>query len=133
MLLKIKEKGNIYAINESNKHIYNPDINNYIDDLIDNKYTGRWVASLVADFHRTIIKGGIVMYPSNKKNPDGRIRLLYEAYPLANIIEKVGGSSYDEISSILDQDFPSDNPHKRTPIYFGSNYEMDKLKTMVKF
>ena len=124
---KMKDQGNIYSINESYKTIYNNKYNEYIDSLIDEKYNMRWVGSLVADFHRTLIKGGIILYPANKKNKKGKIRLVYEAYPLAYIIEKADGMSYDgNLKSILNVPFPKDI-HQRTPIFFGSEYEIFKL------
>lgn len=125
---KMKSNGNMYAINESNKYRYDSSINQYIGTLINNNYTARWVGSLVADVHRTIIKGGIVMYPQNTKNPNGRIRLLYEAYPMAYVMRGVGGLSYDGFANLLDADFPLENNiHMKTPIYFGSEQEMQLL------
>ena len=129
---KLGYKGNIYSINEANKFIYDNKINNYINNLIEEDYSTRWVGSLVADFHRTLIKAGIVAYPSNKKNKDGRIRLIYEAYPLAHIIEKAGGKSYNGEISFLDVKFPLDNIHEKTPIFYGSYYEMNKLLEFLK-
>jgi len=124
---KMKDQGNIYSINESYKTIYNSKYNEYIDSLIYEKYNMRWVGSLVADFHRTLIKGGVILYPGNKKNKKGKIRLVYEAYPLAYIIEKADGMSYDgNVNSILNIPFPKDI-HERTPIFFGSEYEIFKL------
>ena len=124
---KMSEKGNIYSINESYKNIYDDDYNEFINSLIDEEYNMRWVGSLVADFHRTLIKGGIILYPGNKKNKNGKIRLVYEAYPLAYIMEKAEGMSYNGINgSILNIPFP-ENIHIRTPIFFGSEYEIFKL------
>ena len=94
--LKIKEKGNIYSINESNKHKWIGDKNQqFIEKLLDEKYTARWVGSMVTDCHRTLIKGGLFSYPENKKDTDGKIRLLYEAYPFAYIFKIAGGDSYN--------------------------------------
>lgn len=124
---KMKDQGNIYSINESYKTIYDNKYNEYINSLIDEKYNMRWVGSLVADFHRTLIKGGVILYPANKKNKKGKIRLVYEAYPLAYIMEKAEGMSYDGYTnSILNIPFPK-NIHQRTPIFFGSEYEIFKL------
>ena len=125
---KMKENGNIYSINEAYKYKYDFKINEYNNLLIEKKYSSRWVGSLVADFHRTLLKSGIVMYPKNKSNKNGKIRLLYEAYPLAYIIENSNGMSYDDNKSILLNSFPDDDIHKRVPIFFGSNYEMKLLK-----
>ena len=121
---KMKEEGNIYSINESYKYLYDNKYNEFIDSLIKKSYNMRWVGSMVADFHRTLIKGGIILYPGNIKNKNGKIRILYEAYPFAYIIEKAGGFSNDGEKSILKIDFPLNNIHKRTPIFFGSEYEI---------
>lgn len=124
---KMGDKGNIYSINESYKNIYSNKYNDFTNELIKEKYNMRWVGSLVSDFHRTLIKSGIILYPENSKNKNGKIRLVYEAYPLAYIIEKCGGMSSNGIRSILDETFPWENIHKRTPIFFGSEYEIFKL------
>jgi fructose-1,6-bisphosphatase I len=125
---KMKESGNIYSINEGYKYKYSNQVVEYTDLLIEKKYSARWVGSLVADFHRTLLKSGVVMYPSNKSSKNGKIRLLYEAYPLAYIIENSNGMSFDGNNSILSNYFPEDDIHKRVPIYFGSSYEMKLLK-----
>ena len=125
---KMKDKGNIYSINESYKNIYNEKYINFTNSLINEGYNMRWVGSLVADFHRTLVKGGVILYPENNKNKNGKIRLVYEAYPLAYIIEKADGMSFNgKLGSILDIPFPTNNIHKRTPIFFGSEYEIFKL------
>ena len=122
---QMKEYSNIYALNESNKYIYDDNINKYIDSLIDKGYTARWVGSLVADFHRTLLKSGILIYPGNNKNKEGKIRLVYEAYPLAYIIANSNGMSSNGEQNMLSIPFPHDNIHKRTPIFYGSNFEMN--------
>ncbi len=124
---KIPDKGTYYAINESNKYIWLDSRNNRIcDKLIEKGYSVRWVASMVADAHRTLIKGGFFSYPSNKKNISGKIRLLYEAYPFAYIFKVAGGKSLNglENKSILDVGYP-ENCHKKTPIILSSNTEME--------
>ena len=78
----------------------------------------RYVGSLVADFHRNLLGGGIFAYPSNRKTPKGKLRLLYEANPLAYIVEQAGGVATDGIGRILDVE-PSEL-HQRTPLYIGS-------------
>ena len=124
---KMSDKGNIYSINESYKNIYSNKYNDYTNDLIKEKYNMRWVGALVADFHRTLIKSGVILYPENSKSKNGKIRLVYEAYPLAYIIEKCGGMSSNGRKSILEDEFPWEDIHKRTPIFFGSEYEIFKL------
>lgn len=123
----IKEKGNIYSINESNKHIWkNPKYNILVQKCIDEKYTSRWVGSMVADGHRTLIKGGLFSYPANNKDTEGKIRLLYEAYPFAYIFKQAGGYSSNDDIPILDIPFPA-NIHQKTPIYLSGKHEFYKL------
>ena len=121
----LPENGKIYAINESNKYKYHNNINLYINKLIKLKYTARWVGSLVADVHRTLIKGGVIIYPLNKSSPSGKIRLVYEAYPMAFIFEKLGGKSLSYDKSILEEDFPYNNIHRKVPIYYFGKKEYE--------
>lgn len=128
--LKIRNMGSIYAINEANKYIWDDyRYEKLVDNLIEKNYTTRWVGSLVADAHRTIIKGGFFSYPSNKRYPEGRIRLLYEAYPFAFIFEKVGGYSSNGKINLLDVDFPN-NIHQKTTIILSSKFEFDIFNTL---
>jgi fructose-1,6-bisphosphatase I len=125
--MKIKEKGNIYSINEANKHILCDNrYNRFIDLCIKENYTTRWVGSMVADAHRTLIKGGFFAYPANEKNKNGKIRLLYEAYPFAHIFEVAGGYGSNGEGQILDIPFP-ENIHQKTPIVLSSNSEFTKF------
>ena len=118
--------GTIYAINESNKFSWiDPRYCTVVNKFISKGYTARWVASLVADAHRTIIKGGFFAYPGNKKNLSGKIRLLYEAYPFAFIFEKVGGVSSNGELNLLDVPFPKTNIHAKTPIILAGKSEFD--------
>jgi fructose-1,6-bisphosphatase I len=89
----------------------------------------RYVGSLVADFHRNLLGGGLFAYPANKKNPKGKLRLLYEANPLAFIVEQAGGAATDGKSRILDID-PKEL-HQRTPLYIGSKSDVDAAKAML--
>ena len=126
--IQIPFKGNIYAVNESNKNIFlNNNVNKLINILINKNYTQRWVGSLVADAHRTILKGGVFIYPSNTKNNEGRIRLLYEAYPFAFIFEQANGIATNGNINLLDVPFPV-NIHQKTPIYLSGKYELRLLK-----
>ena len=123
--LTCPKKGNIYSINESNKYIWRDDkYGKMCDNLINQNYSMRWVGSMVADAHRTLIKGGIFSYPGNNKNKEGKIRLLYEAYPFAYIFNKANGKSSNGSQDILDIDFPN-NIHQKTPIILSSDYEFN--------
>ncbi|HEU4564803.1 MAG TPA: class 1 fructose-bisphosphatase [Gemmatimonadaceae bacterium] len=89
----------------------------------------RYVGSLVADFHRNLLGGGIFCYPSNAKTPRGKLRLLYEANPLAFIVEQAGGAATDGVTRILDL-----NPtelHQRTPLFIGSKDEVDQASAIL--
>src|SRR5690606_28620620 len=88
-----------------------------------NNYSGRYIGSLVPDFHRNLLKGGIYLYPATAKAPEGKIRLLYEAKPLAFIAEQAGASASNGKERILT--LKPESLHQRTPIYIGS-YEMVK-------
>lgn len=127
--MKLKEKGNIYSINEANKHMWcDKRFVPFIDSRIKENYSTRWVGSLVADAHRTLIKGGFFAYPANEKNKDGKIRLLYEAYPFAHIFEVAGGFGSNGEEQLLDIPFPK-NIHQKTPIILSSNSEFTKFIT----
>ena len=131
--LKIPDKGSIYAVNESNKHKFiDGRINSFIESCIRSRYTTRWVGSLVADAHRTLVKGGFFAYPGNINHPNGKLRLLYEAYPFAYIFEMSGGCSCWGVDneSILDIPFPLDDIHLKVPTYLSSPYEMKKLNDL---
>ena len=127
--LTIPNKGKIYAINESNKYRWN---NNYykllVEKFIKLKYTQRWVGSLVADTHRTIIKGGFFSYPCDTKSPEGRLRLLYEAIPMCFIIQISGGIAFldDKLTDWKLTKFPS-NIHVKSPLNIMSKTEYDLL------
>ena len=82
-------------------------------------YSSRYIGSLVADFHRTLLKGGIFMYPADSKSPRGKLRLLYEAAPMAMICEEAGGRASDGRTRILD--LIPEAIHERTPLYVGSS------------
>lgn len=117
--------GNIYSINEGN-YVHFPDgVKQYIKhcqvhDLETNRpYSSRYIGSLVADFHRNLLKGGIFIYPSTLKSPKGKLRLLYECNPLAFIIEQAGGKASDGFKRILD--LQPTSLHQRTPLFIGSS------------
>jgi len=92
--MKIPEKGKIYSINEANaKKWIDRGLASFIESLKEKGYTTRYIGSMVADVHRTLIKGGVFAYPADKKNTSGKLRLLYEASPMAFIIEQAGGKA----------------------------------------
>ncbi len=126
--IKIPERGKYYSVNESNYHLWDDKIKNYVDKVREGKceykYTSRYIGSLVADFHRNLLKGGIFLYPSNKKSPKGKLRLLYEANPLAFIVEQAGGMAItdkgERILDIIPQEL-----HQRVPLIIGSKDDVE--------
>jgi fructose-1,6-bisphosphatase I len=89
----------------------------------------RYVGSLVADFHRNLLGGGLFAYPANRRNKRGKLRLLYEASPLAFIVEQAGGSATDGQQRILD--IQPTELHQRTPLFIGSHNDVDAARTML--
>lgn len=122
--IRTPHQGSIYSINEGNYHRFPQGIKNYIkhceaeDPAAGRPYTARYIGSLVADFHRNLIKGGIYLYPPTAKDPKGKLRLLYEANPLAMLVEQAGGRASDGLTPILD--IPPHELHQRVPLYIGS-------------
>ena len=93
-------------------------------------FRSRYIGSLVADFHRTLLKGGIFMYPRDTNSPEGKLRLLYEAAPLAFVCEQAGGRASDGERNILD--VPPESLHQRTPLYLGSTEFVDMAEEFLR-
>lgn len=118
------EDGKIYSINEGLFNLFEPELKSYLETCKLREYSGRYIGSLVADFHRNLLKGGIYIYPSTKKAPEGKLRLLYEANSLAFIAEQAGGKATDGKNGRI-LDIQPTSLHQRTPLFIGS-------KNMVK-
>nr|GMD45001.1 fructose-1,6-bisphosphatase, chloroplastic [Ipomoea batatas] len=105
--IQIPKAGKIYAFNEGNYQLWDDKLKKYIDDLKDpgpsgKPYSARYIGSLVGDFHRTLLYGGIYGYPRDKKSKNGKLRLLYECAPMSFIVEQAGGKGSDGHKRILD-------------------------------
>jgi fructose-1,6-bisphosphatase I len=125
--MKIPEKGKIYSINESNdKKWIDKGLKEYIEYLKEEGYTSRYIGSMVADVHRTLLKGGIFAYPADFKSKNGKLRLLYEGSPMGFLITQAGGVATTGKEDILNIK-PTDI-HQRVPVFLGGKYEMEKLK-----
>ena len=122
--MTIPETGRIYSINEGSANSFSPSVKTYIQYCKDNNYTARYIGSLVADFHRNLLKGGIYIYPATAKDPNGKLRLMYECNALAFIAEQAGGKATDGTGRILEI-IPKDL-HQRTPFYVGSLQMVEK-------
>ncbi|MGI6319843.1 MAG: class 1 fructose-bisphosphatase [Bacteroidales bacterium] len=131
------EDGRIYSVNEGNYIRFPRGVKRYIkycqeDDKATNRpYTSRYIGSLVADFHRNLIKGGIYMYPTTASNPNGKLRLLYECNPIAFIAEQAGGKATDGNGNRILEIKPTDL-HQRVPFFVGSKNMVDKAEEFMK-
>jgi len=127
--MKMPEQGSYYSVNEANAETWPDSYREYVAKLrtggLGRQYSSRYIGSLVADFHRTLLKGGIFLYPPTKDKPGGKLRLLYEANPLAFIAEQAGGMASSGTGRILD--IKPTNIHQRTPFLVGSMREMEAL------
>ncbi|MCD4682078.1 MAG: class 1 fructose-bisphosphatase [Bacteroidales bacterium] len=135
--IKIPDGGNIYSINEAN-YIYFPEgVKEYIRYCQDDDpkslrpYTTRYIGSLVADFHRNLLRGGIYMYPGTKKNLNGKLRLLYECNPVAFIAEQAGGKASDGFRRTLE--IQPESLHQRTPFFVGSKHMVEKAEYFMQY
>ena len=134
--MKCPETGTVYSINQG-YFVHLPDgVKNYVkfcqeeDAATKRPYSLRYIGSLVADFHRNLLKGGIFIYPSTSKSPKGKLRLLYECNPLAFIIEQAGGRASDGNGRILE--ITPASLHQRTPLFIGSSKMVAKAEEMIK-
>jgi len=133
--IKIPNHGRIYSLNEGNYFTWPQGLKNYIKYLQANMFEGkpyqaRYVGSMVADIHRTLLYGGIFIYPGDKRNPKGKLRLMYECNPMAYIMEEAGGRATDGKKRILE--IQPTGLHERTPIYIGSNDDVLLVEKFLK-
>jgi len=113
------EVGNVYSINEGlSNSILDNKVKRFITYCKDNEFTARYIGSLVADFHRNLLKGGIYLYPAITKYPNGKLRLMFESNALAFVIEQAGGKATNGEMNILD--IQPTTIHHTTPLYIGS-------------
>lgn len=133
-LMRFPEKGNIYSVNEGNYSQFPQGVKDYIkycqEEKEDRPYTSRYIGSLVSDFHRNMIKGGIYIYPSTSKNPEGKLRLLYECNPMAMIAEQAGGKASNGFQRILD--IKPEKLHQRVPFFCGSKLMVETAEGFMK-
>lgn len=122
--MKMPESGKIYSVNEGSANSFSHSVKNYIQYCKDNNYTARYIGSLVADFHRNLLKGGIYIYPATAKDPNGKLRLMYECNALSFIAEQAGGLASDGQGRVMEVK-PKDL-HQRTPFYVGSKKMVER-------
>jgi len=133
--IKIPPKGHIYSVNEGNYATWDSGTRAYIDYLkqtdeaTNRPYSLRYIGSLVADFHRTLLYGGIFLYPADRAKPEGKLRLIYEAAPLSFLVEQAGGAASNGTRPI--RDIVPESLHTRTPLYIGSGEEVAHLESLM--
>ncbi|HTQ39221.1 MAG TPA: class 1 fructose-bisphosphatase [Pirellulales bacterium] len=127
--IRMPEAGKIYSVNEANADSFPEEYQQYLGKLrsgaLGRRYTSRYIGSLVADFHRTLIKGGVFLYPPTRDYPQGKLRLLYEANPIAFIAEQAGGMATDGTGRIME--IQPHDIHQRVPLVVGGKTEVQEL------
>jgi fructose-1,6-bisphosphatase I len=123
--MKIPSASRIYSINEGNTDRFPEPYRRYLRYIHREAYSARYIGSLVGDFHRTLIMGGVFLYPPTTSAPHGKLRLLYEANPLAMVAEQAGGAASNGATRILDI-VPADL-HERVPLIIGSTVAVDTV------
>jgi len=133
--LRVPEDTSEFAINASNSRFWEPAVKRYVDECLAGSagprgkdFNMRWIASLVAEAHRILLRGGVFMYPRDNRDPasPGRLRLLYEANPIGLIIEQAGGRASSGLAPVLE--IKPDSLHQRIGFMFGSRHEVERLE-----
>ncbi|MFO0972781.1 MAG: class 1 fructose-bisphosphatase [Phycisphaerae bacterium] len=130
--VRIPANGKIYSVNEANADSFPRGVQEflrYCKSKESGPYSSRYIGSMVADVHRTLLKGGIFMYPQTAKAPRGKLRLMYEANPMAFIIEQAGGQATDGQTNILAKQ-PAEL-HERTPLYIGETADVKRVMELL--
>ena len=123
--LRIPAKGKIYSLNEGNRPTFPEGYQRYLDWAQKSGYSSRYAGAMVADVHRTLLKGGVFLYPPTAKAPDGKLRLMYEANPMAFLVEQAGGKACAGKERLLD--VQPRTLHQRTTVILGSSEEVDHV------
>jgi fructose-1,6-bisphosphatase I len=133
--IKTPEDGYIYSVNEGNYNYFPAGVKKYIkfcqekDAGSGRPYSSRYIGSLVSDFHRNLLKGGIFIYPENEASPEGKLRLVYECNPIAFIASQAGGAASNGVRKILE--IPPLSLHQRSPFYAGSANMISKIESFL--
>jgi len=130
--ITLTPKAFTYSINEGYAAKWNPKLRQYVESIKDSSdnWKARYIGSLVADFHRNLLKGGVFLYPGTLSNPKGKLRLLYEAFPLAFLVEAAGGRASDGTKDILD--LVPDEHHQRTALFIGNTQNIDEIDQVLQ-
>ncbi len=122
--MMIPDDGSIYSINEGMRKSFSQPVLDFIEDCQNTGCSARYIGSLVADFHRNLLKGGIYIYPPTEKNPHGKLRLMYECNALSFIVEQAGGMASNGTGRILE--IKPESLHQRTPLFIGSRKMVER-------
>ncbi len=134
--IKTPQDGTLYSINEGYYNSWEPGLKQYIkwmqvrDKPTNRPYKTRYIGSFVSDFHRNLLNGGIYMYPATKSSPEGKLRLMYEANPMAMLVEQAGGLATDGEGRILEK--RPEKLHQRTPLYIGSRKMVEMAEAFLR-
>ena len=128
--MKLPIDGKIYSVNEGSYNSFDTSVKGYLDLCKENNYAGRYIGSLVADFHRNLLKGGIYIYPRTASAKDGKLRLMYECNCLAFIAEQAGGKATDGTNRIME--IQPVELHQRVPFFVGSKNMVEKAASFYK-
>ena len=132
--IKIPKDGTIYSINDGNYDRFEQGVKNYVDycrnSTIKEAYSARYIGSMVSDFHRNLLKGGIFMYPATTDAPQGKLRLMFESNPIAFITEQAGGKATTG-DGIRILDLEPTEIHQRNPVFMGSPDMVDKVESFI--
>ena len=130
--VQLPSRGGIYSFNEANRVYWDPPLRSYVEDIQQGlgesgkRYSSRYIGSMVGDVHRTLLYGGIFGYPADAKNTNGKLRLLYEAAPMAYLIEQAGGLALTGKTRIMD--LIPQSVHQRVPVILGSPEDVRELR-----
>ena len=130
--VQLPSRGGIYSFNEANRVYWDPPLRSYVEDIQQGlgesgkRYSSRYIGSMVGDVHRTLLYGGIFGYPADAKNTNGKLRLLYEAAPMAYLIEQAGGLALTGKTRIMD--LIPQNVHQRVPVILGSPDDVREVR-----
>jgi fructose-1,6-bisphosphatase I len=123
--LRVPARSKTYSVNEAYCSAFPSGYQRYLDSAHASGYSSRYIGSMVGDVHRTLLKGGVFLYPPTRKDPDGKLRLLYEGNPMALVMERAGGAASDGRRRILG--VQPDALHQRIPVVLGSSEEVESV------
>ena len=130
--IRIPPRGKIYSFNEANRWDWDQPLQDYITDIqqgrgdTKTRYSSRYIGSMVADVHRTLLYGGVFGYPADRRNPDGKLRLLYEAAPMSFLVEQAGGLALTGKNRIME--LSPQSVHQRVPCILGSKEDVEEIR-----